>query len=1154
MSSTDRQNRLLLAEDWKTVYQSFKYADFQSYDFDNLRRTMISYIRENYPEDFNDYIESSEYLALIDLIAFLGQNLAFRTDLNARENFIEIAERRESILRLARLVSYNPKRNIPANGLLKIESVSTTEDIFDSNGNNLGSQTVLWNDGTNPNWYEQFVKILNAALPVNNTFGRPIKKATVDSVITEQYRFNGINTDIPNYSFSKNINNTNTVFEVVSTGIDTDNNVIKEEDPLPGNKLAFLYRDNGQGSGSTNTGFFFHFREGRLNNNIFSIESVAPNTIVNIDTDNINNSDVWLYKLDSNQNEDELWTKVNSIEGNNIIYNSTAKGLRSIYSVLTRIQDRVSLIFSDGVFGELPKGSFKVYYRTSANSNYRIQPSDLIGINVQVPYTSRSGKTETLNLVLELKDVVDNADISEDNDSIKTNAPSTYYTQNRLITGEDYNVGPLGISTNIIKAKSINRTSSGISRYYDLRDATGKYSNTTMFGSDGSIYREELTSIESFEFSTRTDIEAAINNVVLPIIKDNKVKNFYYTNFSRNESVSTLNITWKQETVDTNRTTGYFVNEFDFPIAIGSFTQGLMKYVEAGSLVKFTAPSGYYFDKNNTLVLGSPTVVGDKDYIWTKVISVSENGTVVNSVTGLGPVVFNDVIPNGVELAEIIPIFNNIIVDDVVTQIVDQAFSYKTFGLRYDVDSRMWKVIVNNNLDSTSDFDLGKTGDSSNQQLDNSWLLLFETDGEKYTVTYRGLRYVFQSDTQIRFYYDSTDKIYDSKTGKIVNDTISVLSNNNMPDSLSPFTQDWIWEVAKEYRDADGYVDSKKLEVSFVDTDNDGVIDDPDIFKHIVAPTVAPNSKYIFSKKTVRNGTEVFDYVNADVENIKVVATEVSAQPYSNHTDGTVFYIVDKDLFKTLSLTTNTLSLTTDYLAYTGRDSIRFQYVHAANENRRIDPSSSNINDLYLLTKTYDREYRKWLKGETTTKPLPPSSDNLFLSYGNDINQIKSISDDIIYHSVKYKPIFGSKSDIDLQAVFKIVKNPSRVVNDNDVKTRVVDAINQFFALENWNFGETFYFSELAAYIINELSPDVSSIVLVPRQESQSFGSLYELKSENDEIFISSATVDDVQIIDSITASRLKATGIVVTSDEVLNTGVQSADTENSIIITGGSN
>jgi len=179
MSTTDRQNRLLLAEDWKTIYQSFRYADFQSYDFDNLRRTMISYIRENYPEDFNDYIESSEYLALIDMIAFLGQNLAFRTDLNARENYIETAERRESILRLARLISYNPNRNIPANGLLKIESVSTTEDVIDANNNNLSNQSIIWNDPTNSDWYEQFIKILNASLPANATFGRPVKKSTM---------------------------------------------------------------------------------------------------------------------------------------------------------------------------------------------------------------------------------------------------------------------------------------------------------------------------------------------------------------------------------------------------------------------------------------------------------------------------------------------------------------------------------------------------------------------------------------------------------------------------------------------------------------------------------------------------------------------------------------------------------------------------------------------------------------------------------------------------------------------------------------------------------------------------------------------------------------------------------------------------------------
>ena len=36
-------------------------------------------------------------------------------------------------------------------------------------------------------------------------------------------------------------------------------------------------------------------------------------------------------------------------------------------------------------------------------------------------------------------------------------------------------------------------------------------------------------------------------------------------------------------------------------------------------------------------------------------------------------------------------------------------------------------------------------------------------------------------------------------------------------------------------------------------------------------------------------------------------------------------------------------------------------------------------------------------------------------------------------------------------------------------------------------------------------------------------------------------TVDDVQIIDAITESRLKASGLVVTSDDILNVGIQSS-------------
>ena len=167
--STNTQ--LLVAEDWKKVYQSFRNADFKSYDFETLRRTMISYLQEKYPEEFNDYVDSSEYIALIDVIAYLGQNLSFRIDLNARENFLETAQRRDSVLRLAQLISYNPARNVPASGLLKVTAVSTTDSVYDSNGSNLANTTIGWNDPTNPNWYQQFINIMNSAMFSN--FGNP---------------------------------------------------------------------------------------------------------------------------------------------------------------------------------------------------------------------------------------------------------------------------------------------------------------------------------------------------------------------------------------------------------------------------------------------------------------------------------------------------------------------------------------------------------------------------------------------------------------------------------------------------------------------------------------------------------------------------------------------------------------------------------------------------------------------------------------------------------------------------------------------------------------------------------------------------------------------------------------------------------------------
>ena len=1145
MSASDRQNRLLVAEDWKRIYQTYQRADFQSYDFENLRRVMINYIRENYPEDFNDYIESSEYLALIDLMAFLGQNISFRIDLNARDNFLELAERRESVLRLSRLLGYKAKRNIGASGLLKFSTVSTSQTVYDSNGRNLAGQVIAWNDPTNPNWYDQFIKVINAALPVTQQFGNSKIKDLIYGIPTEQYRFQSVTNDVPIYEFSKAVDGRQMTFEIVST-IFSGKTEIYEDPPRVGNQISFIYRDDGKGNGSTNTGFYMMFKEGTMNQGVFTLTQPAPDETIDIDVENINNNDIWLYKLDSSNIESELWVQVPEIEGNNVIYNSLNKSIRNIFSVLTKASDKATLIFSDGVFGNLPKGSFRIYYRTSNGISYTINPKDIKSVSIDIPYISNVNQQETLSITLGLETSVANSAPTEENSNIKSRAPSTFYTQNRMITAEDYNLSPLSVNQEIVKVKAVNRSASGISRYFDLVDPTGKYSKTNLFADDGILYRQFYTENIKFSYSTRTDIEAVIYNQITDILKKINLKNFYYSNFEK-IPLRQLNILWYNRTNDSNQNTGYIkdlaTNSFQ---RVGTFTSTLLNYFKVGSLVKFEPPSGYYFDKsqNNKLVQiisGQPLPKDSSLSLWSKVVFVAGDGTANNTgllIDGSGPIVINDNIPNGSSIVELIPVWKPAIDQGTLLSMIELIFSNKPFGLRYDTRTSNWKVILETNLNISDVFSLGQQGDISNQKLDSSWLLLFTTNTEFYTVKYRLARYVFESDRQIRFFFDSSDKIYDARNNSTVKDSIKVLSFNTAPNSTFPFTYDKNWEITEEFRGLDGYVDSKKIQVTFFDQDDDGVVDDPTLFEQIVDPINTPiNNRYvIFEKYKISYGQEDYRYTSNQDNKVMIVETENAARnlvSLGNIVDGQYFYIINTAAVRKLNLSSVTFEPTLDYKVYLGRDNLKFQYIHNADYEARIDPGITNIVDVFVLTKEYDLFYRQWLTDNLEIEPLPPSTDFLYNLLSPTLNPIKSLSDEIIYHPVKYKILFGSKAVPDLQVTFKIVKNSEIIISDNDLKTKVLNSIGQFFALENWDFGDNFYFSELSAYVMNQLTPNIVNFTIVPKQNNLSFGSLYEIQAEKDQIFISGATIDNIEIIPAITATAIKSQG-QIENDEII--------------------
>ena len=1004
MAQLTRQSSLLVQQDWTKIYQSFTNADFTSYDFETLRNSMINYIKTYYPESFNDFIESSEYLALIDMVAFLGQSLSFRTDLNARENFIDTAQRRDSILKLARMLSYNPGRSTAASGLIKIDSIRTTEAIYDSNGINLSNTTVNWNDLTNDNWLEQFTTIINATLINSEQIGKPGNSQTINNIKTEEYSIKLNPATIPVAGFTTSINGTPTAFEAVSAST-IGKTYIYEDDPSKSGQFNLLYRNDNHGNGSNNTGFFVLFKQGILNSTRFNIVNSIPNNFVTITTNNITDSDHWLYSTNVNNVPTTLWSPVPALPGVNVIFNNLTD--KNLYQVNSLTNDQVNLVFGDGSFSNIPQGSFVFYYRTGNGATFSVTPDDLSTVNLSFSYISASNTIETLSIRASLKYTVTNANASPSTSSIKTLAPQQYYTQNRMINGEDYNIFPLTYFNSVQKVKAINRSSSGVSLYLDAIDPTGTFSTTNIFGDDGVITANNTISSTSFNFLNTNDIYSAIFNDIIPIINSTEVKNYYYATATRYASPC-ANLTFIQSSSSTSTSTGNLTYAGNIQ-AVGTTASGVLANVTPGALLQFTyANTSFYAPVAN--------VISSADPYTPNLITFSAN--VPNSAVLTDSSLFG--------ANAIIPVFKNDLSLALISTIVSQIQSKLNFGLYYDQINKVWTNIPPSMIGSS-----------------NNWLLNFVYSSGMYTINYKIITYSFASAASTQFYFDPTTNVYDSITGLTITDTIKLLKINSQAGSNYPMANDVIWEIYNTVVATDGFVDQSQVLIKFPETQMSGVPDNPDLY------TMVANSA-------------------------------------------------------------------------SSRSSLYFQYKHNAPSRSRIDPTPVNLIDLHILTSAYSADYISWLRDTTNTiaQPTPPTSSALEIAYSS-LDNFKTISDSIIYNPARFKPLFGAKADANLQATFQVVINPATNITENEIKIQVIAAINNYFDISNWDFGDTFYFSELAAYLHTALAPNIASIVIVPTNNNLAFGNYFQINSEPWEIITSAATVNDIQVVSAITATGL---------------------------------
>jgi hypothetical protein len=1242
------------AETWDKVYDAFTQINFTSYDYDTVKESLLQYLKIYYAESFNDFIESSELIAILELFAYVAEQLAYRIDLAAHENFITTAQRKQSVLRLARLVSYRASRNIPARGLVKLTTVRTTETVVDSLGNNLANVSITWNDPNNPNWKEQFFLVMNKVM--TSKFGQPQKSFQVNDVLLQLYTFNNDVGTFTNgvFSFTPSTG-TRAPLEVVPA--DLDENGPFERAPDLNSQLNLLYASDGRGDSSDYTGFLLFIKQGTLTRTDYTILEPTENRRLELDAANINDTDIWVYRVDDLQNIIEVWKRVESLNEQNLFFNDDSS-TRKKFEVETLENDRVALLFGDNNFSDAPVGNFQIWARVSLNQNITIERGAVLNQPMAFSYKNASGQPQTFSCTFSLTSPLTNNAASETAEQIRQAAPATYYAQNRMVNAQDYNTFMLKDPT-ILRLKTINRTFAGQPKYIEWNDASGNYQNIKLFGDDLVMFYD----ISLGALETATSAKGLIDAVIEPLLSKFGVFNalnyisdmvedgygiisnprtrFIEDNQSLYKKLNGTNVTpygsslspsdvtagslTEKSAIQANLDGHWYGEPLGF-VTIGGVRHGIIPDPilvpeddgklyddtlprtidgvntyppgDVGSGLQTTSASSYFglrfnrfmaalgngriwlADTNNIDANYGPVTIAPAHALtqYPKRIEVftielqddRTTFTVISNLRGRLPS-YSLLSTNQYYLQQNPKAPINFRVEQGTTSFEPgDAFivELKKNGANWETTVRdisgakkanlkgWWQIISPSELSNpTYNIDLSSGGKPTLAQVlnfdpndpVNSWLILVAADYDtignvkSWRVFYRNMRLVAESPTT-KFWFNQTTQIIDPQTKKPVYDKLSVLRSNLDPDGL-PLLQNDVYDVVGFVQDADGNINFNQLEVLPTDTTGfttagDGLPDNilqfldfsRGAFQFFLIDNTNPSNPTFAGYLSctdyqVETGFDVlpFDVDNYDdawvtYQSVQFNFEQGSFISLNYHViDGTPYYLGRRRRVPPPALYDANLSQS----VCNANQGLDFMWQHFSPNTNLIDPSVTNIHDAFIMTRGYYTALQSFIRGQTTTPPTPPTPLELRTAYGYLLKN-KMLSDTVVLHPGRIKLLFGALADAPLRAKFRVVKQPTTTMSNERIKAEVIAVINAFFDIQNWDFGDTFYATELIALIHQRLAGHIASVVLVPTYSVNSFGSLFTVEAGLDEILQSCATVSDVELVDALTPTVLR--------------------------------
>ena len=88
--------------------------NYLSKDFDSIKSDLIDYVKRHFPSDWRDFNDASGGMALLELIAYVGDILSFNVDRQVNEAYINRAVELKNMVSLAQNFGYKPKNQTPA--------------------------------------------------------------------------------------------------------------------------------------------------------------------------------------------------------------------------------------------------------------------------------------------------------------------------------------------------------------------------------------------------------------------------------------------------------------------------------------------------------------------------------------------------------------------------------------------------------------------------------------------------------------------------------------------------------------------------------------------------------------------------------------------------------------------------------------------------------------------------------------------------------------------------------------------------------------------------------------------------------------------------------------------------------------------------------